>query len=216
MLQPIKSLLHEPAQQRYFLKLLLIYLAIALPFKTLDLLPGFANIRPNSALIPIYGYLFGPIGALINGMGNFFYDILTGSFSKGSPAGAAANFIVPLFMCFVWKHCVGERFCLKTLRHLYWYTLIAAMAAVLKAIIITPAVLYFYLEVSGPSFFQIVVITEITFYLMPGAAILIWLQCFYGFKGYEPAESFKTDSLAPEKSYGQKTTNRYGQKKRGL
>lgn len=40
-------------QRRLMLKLLGIYLLVALPFKALDILPDLANIRPNSAFIPI-------------------------------------------------------------------------------------------------------------------------------------------------------------------
>ena len=71
-------------QRRLILKLLGIYLLVALPFKALDILPDLANIRPNSAFIPIYGLLFGPVGAWTNALGNCLYDLLTCSFTKST------------------------------------------------------------------------------------------------------------------------------------
>ena len=169
-------------QRRLMVKLLIIYLAVALPFKALDILPDLANIRPNSAFIPVYGYLFGPVGAWANAFGNCFYDILTGSFTKSSLAGNLANFCIPLLMTGLWRRWVGNQFHLKSMKNLGWYVLIAVICAIAKAGIITPAVVFFYPDVSGVAFAQAVVATEITFYLVPAIAILIILPCLYGYE----------------------------------
>lgn len=174
----------KPEQRQLLMKLLVIYLIVALPFKALDILPDLANIRPNSAFIPIYGYLFGPVGAWANALGNFLYDLLTGSFTKSSMAGTLANFCVPLLMTGLWHSWVGPRFCLEGVKDLGWYVLIAVIGAVAKACIITPAVVFFYPDVGGTAFAQVVVATEITFYLVPAIAILIVLHGMYGYKAY--------------------------------
>lgn len=171
-------------QRRLILKLLGIYLLVALPFKALDILPDLANIRPNSAFIPIYGLLFGPVGAWTNALGNCLYDLLTGSFTKSTIAGNIANFCVPLLMYKLWQRLVGGRFKLADSRDLALYIVISATGAVAKALIITPAVMFFHPTVSGAAFAKAVVATEITFYLAPGIAILLVLQTIYGCKGY--------------------------------
>ena len=185
-MREICEVLTDRQQRRLLLKLLALYLIVALPFKALDILPDFANIRPNSAFIPVYGYLFGPAGAWANALGNCFYDLLTGSFTKSSMAGNLANFCVPMLMCFLWRRLVGSSFRLTNVRELFWYVFIAVLGAIAKAFLITPAVVFFYPQVSGMSFANAVVATEVTFYLAPAIAILLVLQNIYGVPAYIP------------------------------
>ena len=193
MIKEIWSAVCEPSKRRLILRLLCIYLIVAVPFKTLDLLPGLANIRPNSALLPVYGFLFGPVGAWATALGNCGYDLITDSFYTSSIAGMAANFCVPLFMCALWLRLFGKRFQLTSLRDLGWYTLISAAGAFLKTMLITPVVIWTFPEVSGEAFAIAVFSTDFTFYIVPGAAILIFMQSFYGFKGYMPGQDVKKD-----------------------
>jgi energy-coupling factor transport system substrate-specific component len=192
-----------PAQRRLFFKLLVIYLVIAIPFKTLELLPNLAHIRPNSALIPVYGFLYGPVGAWVNSWGSFLYDIITNSLTKSTVAGNVANFIIPLFMYYMWRHFVGTRFQLTCWRELGWYCLISILGALLKVLLIAPVVEFFYPSVNVETFEIAVAATEIVFYLVPGIAILILLQNMYGLQGFDvddPEEAtVAADGMAEEK-----------------
>ena len=181
----IRTTLTSANSRWLILKLFIVYLIVALPFKLLDILPGFANIRPNSALIPVYGLLFGPAGAFACGLGNFFYDLLTGSLSFGSPAGLIANFCVPLLIYRLWYHFVGKPFELGTLEDLAWYIVIIIIGALTKALLITPVVGFFYPEVGSEAFLRVLLSTELVFYLVPAIALLVFLQKAYGIKGYE-------------------------------
>ena len=51
-------------QINLFLLLVFIYLVFALPFKAMNIIPGFTDVRPVSALAPIYGIFYGPLGCL--------------------------------------------------------------------------------------------------------------------------------------------------------
>jgi len=176
-------------KQRFLvLKLIAIYIVIAIPFKTLDVLPGFANIRPNSTFIPVYGFLFGPAGAWANALGNFLYDALSNSLTLGSIGGFIANFSEPLFMCFMWQYIVEDRFQITNMRELGWYMVISMAGAIFKAFIITPVVTFFYPTIEAVTFAKVVFYTEIVFYLLPGVALLVFLHSLYGLVGYRWGE----------------------------
>ena len=173
-------------KKRFLLfKLLIVYLLVALPFKTLDILPGFANIRPVVALNPVFVFFFGPIGAWASGLGNLSYDIISNSLAWSSIAGFIANFSVPLIMYKLWHMLMKRSLVINSWHTLGMYTLVIIIGALLKVLIITPAIIFLYPEMQALDFAIAVLATDITFPLIPGIAIIIFMQNHYGFKDYQ-------------------------------
>jgi energy-coupling factor transport system substrate-specific component len=85
-----------------FLLVAAAYLAVLLPFKQLELLPGFSTIRPANALPVVFGLLFGPAAAWGSALGNVLGDLLGGTWSAGSYFGAVGNFFTAYVAYRLW------------------------------------------------------------------------------------------------------------------
>ena len=56
-----------------------VYLVVAVPFKVMSVIPGFADIRPVLMLNPVYGIFFGIPGCIAFAIGNLIGDLLSDS-----------------------------------------------------------------------------------------------------------------------------------------
>lgn len=183
----LKEILHTivlPQKRRLLFKLLLIYLLVALPFQVLVILSGFTNIRPVIALCPIFVFFFGPTGAWATGLGNLAYDIIANSLAWSSIAGFIANFSSPLVMYMLWHRIAKTPFSIHNLHTLGIYTIVIIVGALLNVIIIAPSIMFFYPEVPILNFVSPVLYNNIIFPLVPGVAIIIFMQNYYGLKDY--------------------------------
>ncbi len=86
-----------------------VYLVVAVPFKVMSVIPGFADIRPVLMLNPVYGIFFGIPGCIAFAIGNLIGDLLSDSLRWSSIGGFIANFIGP-FLFYVY-HCAREKTC---------------------------------------------------------------------------------------------------------
>ena len=84
-----------------FAVLVAVYLVVALPFKAMNLIPGFTDVRPVMALGPVYGVFFGPVGCLACGFGNLLADAVDHAIRWTSIAGFASNALGPLVSIFL-------------------------------------------------------------------------------------------------------------------
>lgn len=72
-----------------------VYAGLMIPFKPIQIIPGFAELRP-AVVIPItFGILFGPAAAWGSAIGNIIGDFF-GTPGMGSIPGAIGNFFFPL------------------------------------------------------------------------------------------------------------------------
>lgn len=69
-----------------------VFAAVLIPFKAVQILPGFVSIRPAEGLTVPFGLLFGPAGAWGLAIGNLIGDIFGGTLNPGSAFGFVANF----------------------------------------------------------------------------------------------------------------------------
>ena len=171
-------------QIRQFFLLLFVYLVCALPFKAMTVIPGFSDVRPVTALAPIYGIFFGPIGCAATAFGNLIGDIFDNALRWSSLAGFAANFFGPFFTWTMWKKYGRHPFALKTISDLLFHTLVIVLVAIMETAIITPAVAYAYPEVNARLFAYSVLINNIVFPLVFGIPLAIIMQEELGFKPY--------------------------------
>ena len=91
-----------------FAVLTAVYLIVSIPFKIMEIIPGFTDIRPVSLLIPVYGIFFGIPGCMAFAVGNLITDIISDSLRWSSIAGFAANFIGPFCYYLFWTKFVDQ------------------------------------------------------------------------------------------------------------
>ena len=99
-----------------FAALVAVYLVVALPFKAMNLIPGFTDIRPVMALGPVYAVFFGPLGCLASGVGNLLADAADDAIRWTSIAGFASNVLGPLLVWWFWTRVSRTPFSLRTAR----------------------------------------------------------------------------------------------------
>ena len=167
-----------------FAVLLAFYLAIALPFKELQIIPGFGDVRPVDMLFPVYGIFFGVPGCVTYAVGNLIGDILSDSLRWSSIAGFVGNLICPYLMYLVWTQLRKEPFNLRRGRTVLLIVATFIACACIKALIITPAVYAFYPEVDAMLFAFTVVANGVLFPTCFAIPFIILLQEELG---YEPA-----------------------------
>ena len=169
-------------QARRILLLLFCYLLVAIPFKVMEIIPGFTDIRPVTMLGPIFAVFYGVPGCGVMAVGNLIMDALSGSLRWSSIFGFAANFLGPFLIYLFWVHRSEEPFSLRSGRNILKHTLIVCLAAILEMILITPAVALFYPEVDAKLFALTVLLNTSVFPLIFGIPIMILMQEELGFR----------------------------------
>ena len=165
-----------------FIGLVGIYLVIALPFKVLLIIPGFADVRPVYMLLPAYGIFFGIPGCLASATGNLICDILSDSLRWSSIAGFIGNFVYPFLLYLIWTKLRKEHFHLRTPSMIAMTIASFALCAVALAAIITPTVAYFYQEVDAFTFAITVVGNSLAFPVGFAIPFIILIQEELGYK----------------------------------
>ena len=172
----------HPIRQLFIL--IFVYLLVAIPFKVMTLIPGFTDVRPVSALGPIYGIFFGPIGCISFACGNMIADIIDDALRWSSLAGFAANFFGPCLVWYLWKKYAGRPFALRKASDLVFYIGVILAASMLEAAIITPAVSTAYPEVDA-AFFAVTVLGNTTFFpIFLGIPLAMLMQDELGFRPF--------------------------------
>ena len=164
-----------------FAGLVAVYLVVAIPFKALNLIPGFTDIRPVQAFGHLYGIFFGPLGCLASACGNLAADAIDHALRWTSIAGFAANFLGPLFLWLYWTRVSRTPFSLRTPLDLLKYCLTTVAAAVLEDAIIAPAVALVYPDVDVALFAASVIGNAAGFPIFLGIPLAILLQEEMGF-----------------------------------
>ena len=160
--------------------LVAVYLVVALPFKAMNLIPGFTDIRPVQALGPVYGVFFGPLGCLASACGNLAADAFDDALRWTSIAGFAANFLGPLLAWLFWTRVSRTPFSLRSPRDLLRHCLVLLAMAVVEDAIIAPAVALVYPEVDIALFAWSVFGNTAGFPIVLGIPLAILLQEEFG------------------------------------
>lgn len=164
-----------------FAALIVVYLIVAVPFKVLEIIPGFTDIRPVSLLMPVYGIFFGIPGCIAYAIGNLITDTVSDSLRWSCIAGFAANFIGPFCYYLFWIMLSKQPFHLREGKNLLKHILVIIIDAVLVAAIITPFVALSYPDVDAVLFFVVVLINSTAFPIFVGIPLIILLQDELGF-----------------------------------
>ena len=164
-----------------FAGLLAVYLVVALPFKAMNLIPGFTDIRPVQALGPIYGVFFGPLGCLACACGNLVADAADDALRWTSIAGFASNYLGPLFVWWFWTRVSRTPFSLRSPRDLLRHSLVLAASAAIETAIVAPSVALVYPDVDIALFAKAVLGNTAIFPIVLGIPLSILLQEEFGF-----------------------------------
>ena len=159
-----------------FLALVAIHLVVALPFKAMNLIPGFSDVRPVTALGPVYAVFYGPLGCLAVAFGNLAADAFDNALRWSSIAGFAANFLGPLLVWLYWTRLSRTPFALRTVPDLLRHSLAVVAMALLETLLITPAVALVYPSVDAAYFALTVFANTAAFPILLGIPLAILLQ----------------------------------------
>ncbi len=163
-----------------FAGLLAVYLVVALPFKAMNIIPGFTDIRPVMALGPLYGVFFGPLGCLACACGNLVADAADDALRWTSIAGFASNYLGPLLVWHFWTHVSRTPFSLRSPRNLLRHTLLLVAMSALETAIVVPAVAFVYPEVDAELLAWTVFGNTAGFPIVLGIPLAILLQEEFG------------------------------------
>ena len=167
-----------------FIALFAVYLAVSLPFKAMQVIPGFTDVRPVALFAPVYAIFFGPNGCLAFAAGNLVSDIFSDSLRWSSVAGFIANFGGPLLIWLYWTRISKTGFSLKTLKSMGVYMAVNSAAVAFMLILIVPSVALVYDHVDIPLLTMTIAANNILFMVMPGIPLMILLNEELGFKPY--------------------------------
>lgn len=169
---------------RTFLLLTVIYLAVAVPFRSLEFIVGLTDVRPVCMLMPVYGLFFGPIGAFAFAVGNVLSDAASGSLSTASIGGIIANFAAVYTYHLVWNRRGGNGPSLANLRSAAGYLAVALLAAGVTVAILVPAVHWSFPSASTAYFARVVMVNNTVFALVPGMALIVIMRAEYRMRAY--------------------------------
>ena len=164
--------------------LIAVYLLVAIPFKVMVVIPGFADIRPVTTLGPIYGLFFGLPGCIVFAILNLVMDIVSDSLRWSSIAGLLANFAGPFLLTYYWTKVSKRPLDLRTPFNVFGFIVTLIISAVLQAAIITPSVVATYDDVNALAFAISVILNTALFPIVIGIPVIILLKEEFGFKYY--------------------------------
>ena len=159
-----------------------IYLLVAVPFKVMEIIPGFTDVRPVTMLGPIYAVFFGLPGCIVMAVGNLVMDIVSDSLRWSSISGFIANFLGPYLIYLFWNKWSKSAFSLRRGMDLLKHVGIIFASAILEMVIITPVVALVYPEVDAFLFGLSVLLNTAGFPIVFGIPVMILMQEEIGFK----------------------------------
>lgn len=164
------------------LVLVLVYLIIAVPFKVMNVIPGFTDIRPVMLLKPVYGVFFGIPGCIAFAVGNLIGDVMSDSLQWSSIAGFAANFLGPFAFYLFWAKLSKTSFSLRTVKKILKHFAVIVISSVTEAVVIVPAVKLIYPDVDFLLLAFTIFLNGTMFPLLLGIPLMILMQEELGFK----------------------------------
>lgn len=166
-------------QGRTFLLLLVIYLAVAIPFRSLEFMVDLTDVRPVCMLMPVYGLFFGPVGASAFAVGNLLTDAAAGSLTPASIGGVLANFAAVSTYHLMWNRRGASGPTLANARSVVGYLAVALLAGVVTVAILVPTVHWSFPSASTAYFAQAVISNNTIFALVPGMALIVIMRTEY-------------------------------------
>ncbi len=165
-----------------FLLQVIVYLVVSMPFKVMEVIPGFTDVRPVMLLMPVYAVFLGPQGCFAIAVANLITDIASDSLRWSCIAGFIANFAGPFIIYLFWTRISKSEFSLRRGKALLKHTAVIVAAAFLETIIIAPAVALVYPDVDFRLFARTVMLNNSIFPIVLGIPLTILMQEELGFE----------------------------------
>lgn len=180
-------------QALYFLLSTAIYFVLLVPFKQIQLLPGFADFRISAIFPVLAGLLMGPAGAVGCGVGNLLADLF-GMMSMASLYGAVGNFLFAFLPYKLWhtlipleNHRIGY---LSSANSLLKYLGLTAFSVVTSMSVIGAGG-----ELLGlftfSRFLRTTVLCNLCFSVFFGTVIFLLLTEYFGVRPYVPQKVYQ-------------------------
>lgn len=169
-----------------FAVLVVVYLVMAVPFKVLEIIPDFADVRPVAMLMPVYGIFFGIPGCLASAVGNLVVDVISGDLRWSSIAGFVGNFAYPYLMYLFFTKLRRKPFNLRSGRAVGLFAVAAVICACTKSLVIAPAVAGLYPDVDAWLLATAIVCNDSLFPIGFAMPFIIMLQEEFGFSPAGP------------------------------
>jgi energy-coupling factor transport system substrate-specific component len=112
-----------------------IYASTLIPFKAIQIIPGFVELRPASVFPILFGILFGPAAAWGSAIGNVIGDAF-GTLSLASIFGFFGNFFFSYTAFLTWNAFVKKEDVVMNFRQVSVFTLASLLASIICAFII--------------------------------------------------------------------------------
>ena len=113
-----------------------LYVALLIPFKFIQIIPGLAELRPAGAIPPLVSFLFGPAGAFGSAFGNLIGDFF-GTLGPGSLFGLLGNFLYGYLPYKIYRALAEENYSWKMpAKNWLWLELAIALSACSCAVVI--------------------------------------------------------------------------------
>jgi len=169
---PFKSL----SSFKRMVVLVIVCQIFALPFSAMEFVPVFSNLRPVTALIPIYGIFFGPTGCWAYAFSNLLYDFLAGKVVISSIGGFVGNFVAASMFWAFSRRFIFEGHLLGSVKTFATYTAVAIAAAFALTVMIIFWIALFYAETDAVATGLFIFGNNLFFFLVPGAGIAILMS----------------------------------------
>ncbi|WP_304508675.1 QueT transporter family protein [Anaerotignum sp.] len=175
----MKEILYPFRQKKTVLQIVvctLVFIGMAVPFKSMSLVEGFTEVRPVNAVPVVVGLLYGPAGAWGCAIGNVIADLF-GSFSKTSILGFAGNFIAAYLPYKLWHILRYEQTPnVKNYKNIGIYIFISAIGALATGTILTCG-LDLLFGIWLKQLFVIICLNDFFFPIFLGLPVFIVLTC---------------------------------------
>lgn len=174
------------SNRRLFLVLTVTFVLLAVPFKTMSLIPGFTEVRPVDALNMLYGVMFGVYGALACAAGNIISDLLGGTLAISSWAGCVGNFLGTYLAYVIWYALAKREPYIDSIKQAVIFVFTTVVIGIVMAVIVAFAVMISYADIGGADMFIQVFVNTVVFSTALGMPAVILLKAVYKIKGIVP------------------------------
>jgi len=113
-----------------------IYASTLIPFKAIQIIPGFVELRPASVFPILFGIMFGPAAAWGSAIGNVIGDAF-GTLSLASIFGFFGNFFFSYTAFAIWQWLVKKEEVTMNFKQTAVFTLASLISSVICALIIS-------------------------------------------------------------------------------
>jgi energy-coupling factor transport system substrate-specific component len=113
-----------------------IYASTLIPFKAIQIIPGFVELRPASVFPILFGIMFGPAAAWGSAIGNVIGDAF-GTLSPASIFGFFGNFFFSYTAFLIWNALIKKEEIIMNIKQTFVFIFAAFVSSIVCAAIVS-------------------------------------------------------------------------------